>query len=385
MDHRKVHDDGQLQLSAEHMNIVAEDVFAGFNMMGFTGTHSRAISEGVTTQQPQPVPTQTQAAAGSGDFLGIFQEPPKTPQKARPPQATPKKAAVSPSETITKRHGGNRKPSVSAARQAQGQQADSSRTSSSAPALGRSAPGQQGQQTEPIDALSLKRGRPKRRVIDDCDKIVVEFVAADKDSIQFFGQKAMATTQWLARLQEAFEEQLKEADLADDSRSSLVIGKKKVDAIMTLCRAARKSGVESEGFLDIAFVQTQFLDKPPAVETNVFPFFIRKTAMRTTIERANCDAAWWALLSPAALSRLECQSFSSIMEMQSEFIAHKIISLQESADSVESFAEKFSALFTCEHACSTAQLDKDALEQVHALRTIVQASTSVVVGDGGGA
>ena len=69
MDHRKVHDDGQLQLTAEHMTNVAEDLFAGFNLVGFTGTHSRAIIEGDTKQPPEAAPTQTQAAAGSDDFL----------------------------------------------------------------------------------------------------------------------------------------------------------------------------------------------------------------------------------------------------------------------------------------------------------------------------
>ena len=69
---------------------------------------------------------------------------------------------------------------------------------------------------------------------------------------------------------------------------------------------------------------------------------------------------------------------SALMVMQDEFIAHKIISMQESEDCLKSFRSNLIALFDGDY--SAAQLGKDALGQVHALVTIAKAPVSVCSG-----
>lgn len=130
----------------------------------------------------------------------------------------------------------------------------------------------------------------------------MDFCATSADDKTFFATGQKSIIQWLLRLVEAFDDRLEELDLSEDVKTDLIIHKKMVQAITSVRKAARKSGVESDDFLDASYKQTQFLAMPPSVERNVFPSFVRLSAKKSIVERAEVGPEWWALLAPAELS-----------------------------------------------------------------------------------
>ena len=129
--------------------------------------------------------------------------------------------------------------------------------------------------------------------------------------------------QWLQRLVEAFDDRLEDEDLTQEGKNEFVVHKKIVQVVSAVCKAARKSGVESEEFLDVAYKQTQFLAMAPCVETNVLPSFVRLSAKKSVVERAEAGLEWWALLAPAELSLGDnAVSVGQLHIMQIELVAN---------------------------------------------------------------
>ena len=97
-------------------------------------------------------------------------------------------------------------------------------------------------------SVATVRGRPKRNLIGDADRIISDFRASTPDDISFFGITAKTTTQWMQRLVEAIDEAVAELDDAE-ANLEFIMRKKSIEAILAMCRCARKGGVEGEAFL----------------------------------------------------------------------------------------------------------------------------------------
>ena len=114
------------------------------------------------------------------------------------------------------------------------------------------------------------KGRPKRNLVADSKKIRSEFLEAQADDSAFFGVGAKATVQWLQRLVEGFDSRVTDDDMTPEAQAELAVHRKPVESILAMCRAAKKAGVESPGFLSCALEQTKYLSMEPVVEQNIF-------------------------------------------------------------------------------------------------------------------
>ena len=217
---------------------------------------------------------------------------------------------------------------------------------------------------------SSSKGRPKRNLIGDANQIMQEFAEAGPDHKTFFGVGQKATIQWIQRLVEAFEQRLaEEDDLVADDKPKLIVHKG-TEAVLALCKAARKGGTESSGFLDAALEQTRYLAMSPAVERNLFPAFIRMAAKKVSIECTPVGPEFWKNLAPLQI----CFGDSSVrMEdvamLQRDLIANKITSLQEKRDT---FATDIATIFADDERFGDAGLCKGDEDQLDALAGLVR-------------
>ena len=192
----------------------------------------------------------------------------------------------------------------------------------------------------------------------------------NSDDKTFFGVGQKATLQWLARLVEAFDERNGEGNLELNLKAEMTVGKKPVEAILGMCEAAKKRGVEAGGFLQCALEQRRYLAVEPAVDGNVFPPFIRLVARRSVIENLDVGPGFWEALSPTQLSDGDSTlSMQAIAEMQQDLIANKIKSLQEKRDT---FMEQIWIMFAdCTHFVD-AGLAKNDQELIMVVARVVR-------------
>ena len=225
------------------------------------------------------------------------------------------------------------------------------------------------------DANSSKaaqsKGRPKRNVVADALKTASDFVAAGPDDKTFLGTGQKSMIQWLQRLVEAFDDRMEDEDLTPEGNNEFILHNKIVQVVSAVCTAARKSGVESEEFLDVAYKQTQFLAMAPCVETNVFPSFVRLSAKKSVVERAEAGPEWWALLAPAELSLGDyAVSMGQLHMMQIELVANKVVAMQ--SQSKAEFRDQIAKLFGDMSAIKAAQLSNETMEQIEAIAMVVR-------------
>ena len=178
--------------------------------------------------------------------------------------------------------------------------------------------------------------------------------------------------QWLQRLVEAFDERMEDEDITPEQKNEYILRRKIIQVVNTVCKAARKSGVESEEFLEVAYKQTQFLAMAPCVETNVLPSFVRLSAMKSVVEGAEAGPEWWALLTPAELSFGDnTVSMGQLHIMQSELVANKVVAMQ--SQSKVQFRDQIAKLFSDMSSIKAAQLSNDTMKQIEALAMVVRA------------
>jgi hypothetical protein len=160
------------------------------------------------------------------------------------------------------------------------------------------------------------------------------------DDKTFFGTGHKANLQWLSRLVEAYKERIDE--LTDDvEKASHIYYRKAAAAIHSMCKAARK-GPESEEFVDAATEQMLFLSKPPVLNENVFPDFLRVAAKKLIVQKSEPGPDWWQLLSPVAWGD-SSMSLKQLGDLQRDSIANKVADLQNDP---KQFKEKMKMMFS---------------------------------------
>ena len=341
VDKHQVHDDGKVQLSETQMSDTAASIFAGFRIASATGTHLgllAAPASGVVAATAAGAasgpPSATAAAAAapslpadgpsSGGFFNIsFATAPQAPTRTMDDDTSGTAVATSDVTGVSRRPGGKAKAKGKAnAKGAPGQQS---------PQLARSGGGGAGGTTPPSFAKG-KKGRPKRHLLLDAEKVAGDFQQATSSDQAFFGTGARAQIQWLTRLIDCFTDRIEELSQDAEATSDYAehVRMKKVPiAIRSMCKEAQKTGVESEPFLDCCYSQLRFLEMEPVVQTNVFPTFIRTSANKMVIDRTEPGPEFWRLISPTALGSDDQLRLMDIKAMQREHLENKVVTLQE--------------------------------------------------------
>ena len=209
VDKRQVHDDGSMQLSASQLGDTAAALFRGFQIAAASGTHigmldpvtSTPSAEGNAQEGGGGGQSDSQSVPSSSFFschLTTTAAAPSAPSGSRPagtPQRTKSQQALSPRQP--KQDLKVERPSpVNAESGAAG--ARGAGSGSKGARAGRPAP-QRVAAAGSAGGVGPK-GRPKRNVLGDAEKIRMEFLEAQPDSAQFFGIGLKATVQWLQRL-----------------------------------------------------------------------------------------------------------------------------------------------------------------------------------------
>ena len=112
---------------------------------------------------------------------------------------------------------------------------------------------------------SNKKGRPRRNLIADVEKVVGEFAVSSVESATFFGTGSRAQLQWLQRLRDALAERQIEDEGDEVACEELLRSKKKIEAIISVCRALKKCGASSTEFDAHILEQQHFLSMTPVV------------------------------------------------------------------------------------------------------------------------
>ena len=380
-------DDGKMQLSEGQLDAVAASVFQGFHIDAASGAHvgwlgplagfgSGAEQNAATIEQGPS--SASSSALGRGffsiDFLTISDRGKQQGQQQQQTSPPGKSGAVA---ARTRAQAFTHSPAVAKVKQELGPDVHAKEEPSGEELrrAARAAPAAGSQVAKAKDKAgaggSSSKGRPKRNLIGDANQIMQEFAEAGPDHKTFFGVGQKAAIQWIQRLVEAFEQRLaEEDDLAADEKPKLVVHKKGTEAVLALCKAARKVGTESSGFLDAALEQTRYLAMSPAVERNLFPAFIRMVAKKVSIECTPVGPEFWKNLAPLQI----CFGDSSVrMEdvamLQRDLIANKITSLQEKRDT---FATDIATMFADDERFGDAGLCKGDEDQLDALAGLVR-------------
>lgn len=379
VDRNEVHDTGDLQFTPEHMTEIANTIFQGFAMASFSGTHAGALPDArlvAASPASKPTPAVVEAPLSSPQkgpetsFFGVnFGSTRDSPGKeptgdARGNQGIQQPASMQP----VKKEQVSRQMDLKIAKRGRGaggaaadkRQGHASSSGSQQSLAGGSA-----------GLAAMTKGRPKRNVVADAQKVIGEFKVASAGDKSFFGTGQKSLIQWLQRLVEAFDERLQEPAITQEFKTELILHKKMIEVVVALCKAARKSGVESDDFLEVAYQQVQFMDMPPRIETNIFPTLVRMAAKKSVVERAKCGSEWWESLSPTSLSFGDSAiNMGELASMQEELIANKIVAIQHQSKS--EFHSDLDKLFGDMEAMKKAQLSATALEESLAVAMVAQ-------------
>ena len=225
----KVEDDGQLQLSASHMQDVAASIFAGFSLLNAPGqSRAGASRQSADHNLPAGPPLGNQAITPA-------RMAPMTPARVA---ASPRPATESPVKTDGPFGFQIVMPDIPNASETMPPDAAGERDSRlTTPGSGQRRKGGQGVQGQ-------GRGRKKRNLVSEAKRVAQDFRTSTADDKSFFGLGAKTMIQWMGRLLKDIEERLpvceSEADFQELERT-----KKIVNVIINVTRAAKLHGIES--------------------------------------------------------------------------------------------------------------------------------------------
>ncbi|CAK0884574.1 unnamed protein product [Prorocentrum cordatum] len=179
--------------------------------------------------------------------------------------------------------------------------------------------------------------------------------------------------QWISRLEVAIDERLGGTQDAE-TRAQIVIMKKTVQVISSLCKTAKKHGAESDEFLAEAKNQMAFVDMDPKIEVSVFPGFVKLAAKRFSVLGA-AGADFWQSLSVDNLAEVTV-TIAETRKLQRELLCSKVEPAQENATTCRaSLLSIFQEAYFC-----NAELSADTLVEVESISNVIKASSTSSIG-----
>ena len=115
------------------------------------------------------------------------------------------------------------------------------------------------------------RGRPRRDVGIEMEKLVKEFEVAAESDTTWFGDNLKARDRNVKRLMTDVEGRMKCSECSIDECQKLRLQTKQVESIMHICRFLAAHGHESDGFVSCFDEQSTFMQMEPTVASSWEP------------------------------------------------------------------------------------------------------------------
>ena len=170
------------------------------------------------------------------------------------------------------------------------------------------------------------RGRPKEDLGSRADKLFQEFGSAERSHIRFFGSERKTQVKALYRLTQDIT--VAESETQDEEEvTRLVIMRKKVTAVMNLCKAFHKQSGFLEGYNEVFM----FAALPPKVEDIPCPVWMCQHAYKLRAQCAASPNLFWALLTDTALREAKFEERDYMM-VKVQIIADRCLDIARQDD-----------------------------------------------------